>query len=307
MKFAPALFIALVFGAVSAASAAPVLFSDAGPFAFDIFSEVRLFRNELGTLNDNVASSFGSGRREINWDDVPEFVAAPHNLPANFFNGVSPRGVVLSTPGTGFEVSASLPSGTPVEFGNINATYSGLFRPFSAERLFTALGSNITDVNFFVPGSATAASVSAFGAVFTDVDLANVTSLQFFDLSNQSLGEFFVPAATGNETLSFLGVSFNAGERIGRVRITSGNAVLGGNEAGRVDLVAMDDFIYAEPIAAASTVPEPIAAALTVPEPATLLLVGPLLAALWILRRRRLSYGQREDSLRRLRKVTSRW
>ena len=48
-------------------------------------------------------------------------------------------------------------------------------------------------------------------------------------------------------------------------------------------------------------------AASTVPEPATLLLVGPLLAVLWMLRRRRLRYGQQEDSLRRLRKVTSRW
>ena len=48
-------------------------------------------------------------------------------------------------------------------------------------------------------------------------------------------------------------------------------------------------------------------AASTVPEPATLLLVAPLLAALWILRRRRLRYGQQEDSLRRLCKVTSRW
>ncbi len=53
-----------------------------------------------------------------------------------------------------------------------------------------ALGSNITDVNFFVPGSLSAASVSAFGAVFTDVDLANITSLGFFDLSNQLLGTF---------------------------------------------------------------------------------------------------------------------
>ena len=49
-------------------------------------------------------------------------------------------------------------------------------------------------------------------------------------------------------------------------------------------------------------------AASRVPDPATLLLlVAPLLAALWILRRRRLRYGQRDDSLRRLRKVTSRY
>ena len=135
-------------------------------------------------------------------------------------------------------------------------------------------------MSFFVPGSAALASVSAFGAVFTDVDLANTTSLQFFDLSNQLLGaSFFVPSAGAgaNATLSFLGVKFDAGERIGRVRITSGNAALGGNESGATDLVVMDDFIYAEPLAVS----------LAVPEPATLLLVATPLAALVVLRRRR--------------------
>ena len=296
MKFAPAILLALAFGAVPAASAAPVLFSAQGSAPADITATVSAFRGALGALNVNVAGSFGSGRREINWDGVPDALATPNNLPANFFNTNSPRGVVFSTPGSGFQVSASSSSATPLEFGNLNLTYSSLFQPFSPQRLFTALGSNLTDVDFFVPGSTTTASVSAFGAVFTDVDLPNVTSLQFFDLSNQSLGSFFVSAATGNETLSFLGVRFDAGERIGRVRITAGNAALGGNEGGGVDLVVMDDFIYAEPTAVS-----------TVPEPATLLLVAPVLGALWILRRRRLRYGQQEDSLRRLRKVTSRY
>jgi hypothetical protein len=87
--------------------------------------------------------------------------------------------------------------------------------------------------------------------VFSDVDVANATSLQFFDRSNNSLGTFFAPAIGGNETFSFLGVDFGS-PVIGRVRITSGNQILG---AGNVteDLVVMDDFIFAEPTA----VPEP--------------------------------------------------
>ena len=295
MKFIPAIIFVLIVGAMSSASAVPVsvVLSASGPGAADIQATVDAFRLALGAANPNVAGSFGSGRREINWDGVPNALAAPNNLPANFFNANSPRGVVLSTPGSGFQVSGDA-GFAPIEFDNINATYSGLFRTFSTQRLFTALGSNISDVNFFVPGSAAAASVSAFGAVFTDVDLPNTTSLEFFDVSNLSLGSFFVPSATGNETLSFLGVRFGPGERIGRVRITAGNAALGGNDGGRVDLVAMDDFIYAEPIAVTA-----------IPEPATLLLVAPLLGALWILRRRRLRYGQQEDSLRLLRRVTS--
>ncbi|MGZ5127430.1 MAG: hypothetical protein ACXWC1_32095, partial [Burkholderiales bacterium] len=181
-------------------------------------------------------------------DGVPDALAAPNNLPANFFNVNSPRGVVFSTPGTGFQVSATAASGTPVEFGNINATYTGLFAPFSAQRLFTALGSNIVDINFFVPGTNTPAFTTGFGSVFSDVDIANATTIQFFNLANASLGTFSAPIGSGNETFSFLGVLFNAGEQVSRVRITSGNSALGPNESlPTTDLVVMDDFIYAEP------------------------------------------------------------
>jgi hypothetical protein len=68
-------------------------------------------------------------------------------------------------------------------------------------------------------------------------------------------------------------VLFNAGELIGRVRITSGTAALGGLEAPGTDLVAMDDFVFAEPTA--------------VPEPMTLALVGAGLVAARAARRRR--------------------
>ena len=65
-----------------------------------------------------------------------------------------------------------------------------------------------------------------------------------------SLGTFFVPATAGSETLSFLGVTFNAGERVGRLRITTGNAAVGPNDAPPgTDIVVMDDFIYGEPVA----------------------------------------------------------
>jgi hypothetical protein len=51
-----------------------------------------------------------------------------------------------------------------------------------------------------------------------------------------------------NGGLSFVGISFNAGEQISRVVIESGNAALSAaNNDGTVDVVAMDDFIYGEP------------------------------------------------------------
>ena len=222
--------------------------------------------------------AFGGVRREINWDGTPDVFSAPSNLPADFFNVNSPRGVVFSPPGWGSLVRATA-GGAPVEFDNIDPTYSGTFGVFSAQRLFTTLGSNIVDVNFLVPGTATAALTRGFGAVFTDVDLANTTSITYFDANGASLGTWFAQALVGSQTFSFLGVSF-ADAIVGRVRIVSGNAALGAgvtdqNGLAR-DLVVMDDFIYGEPAVAA-----------VVPEPATLLLAGSGLALLARARRRR--------------------
>ena len=241
--------LAVVLALVSStAFGGAVTFLATGPDPASIQPTVDVFRTALGALNANVAGSFPSGRREINWDGVPDSLSAPNNLPANFFNVNSPRGVVFSTAGTGFQVSADSanPTFTPVEFSNINPTYSASFTTFSAERLFTALGSTVTDVNFFIPGSTTPATTNGFGVIFTDVDIAATTSIQLFDAGGISLGTF--SALTANNGLSFLGVLFDAGERVGRVRITSGNSVLSAvNPAAGEDVVVMDDFLYGEP------------------------------------------------------------
>ena len=222
------------------------------------------FRTDLGGGTVAGANgSFGGLRREINWDGVPANMSAPNNLAANFFNVNSPRGVIFSTPGTGFQVSGATTDagvGQPAaaNFGNIDPSYTNTFSTFSPQRLFTALTSNIVDVNFFVPGTATAALTMGFGAIFSDVDLANTTSITLFDASNQSLGTFFAPQSTaGSGGLSFLGISY-AVPTISRVRITAGNAALGAGvlDGSTRDLVVLDDFIFGEP-GAASAVPEP--------------------------------------------------
>jgi hypothetical protein len=223
----------------------------AGLAAADIQDTVDAFRADLGGVNNGVDLPSASGRREINWDGVIDELAAPNNLPANFFNVISKRGVVFATPGAGFQVSASSTNttATPVEFGNLNPVFPDLFRPFSPERLFTAIGSNITNVSFFVPGTSTPAVVSGFGAVFTDVERSDSTKLEFFDLQGNLIFSSFALAVPGvHESLSFLGASF-ATPQIALVRITSGDAGLDAQAEnnGVVDLVAMDDFIYGEP------------------------------------------------------------
>jgi MYXO-CTERM domain-containing protein len=215
------------------------------------------FRADLGGGSTAAANgSFGGLRREINWDGVPAAASAPNNLAANFFNLNSPRGAVFSTPGTGFQVSSATTdagAGQPAaaNFGNINAAYTTTFSVFTAQRLFTVVGSNVMDVNFFVPGTNTSATVTGFGAVFTDVDTVGSTRMEFFNELNVSFSVQNVPVGTvANGSLSFLGLFGNAGEKISRVRITTGNAALAGgvSDGGATDLVAMDDFIYSEPV-----------------------------------------------------------
>jgi hypothetical protein len=259
-----------VFSPLSPASA-QVVRSAAGTTAADVTGARDSFRLDLGGGTVAGANgSFGGIRREINWDGVPDALSAPNNLPADFFNVTSPRGAIFATPGTGFQVSANSGVAT-TQFGNIDASYPSFFEPFSPQRLFTALGSNIVDVNFFVPGTTTPALTKGFGSIFSDVDLGNTTSLEFFDGSNKSLGTFFVPPAQGNETFSFLGVSFIS-PVVSKVRITNGNQALApGNVTG--DVVVMDDFIYAEPV---SAVPDATG---------TLLLLGLALPGLLVVQR----------------------
>ena len=216
----------------------------AGTSAAAIQSAVDAYRADLGALNPNVAGSFGSGRREINWDGVPDAFSAPNLLPADFFNVNSPRGAVFATSGSGFQVSANA-GVAPIEFDNINPTYSSLFTIFSPQRLFTALGNKRLTVQFFEPGSTTPATTSGFGAVFTDVDRPG-TRIAYFDAMGRRLARLDVPVSPGSETLSFLGVRFLE-DRVAMVRITSGDSRLGKNETQGRDLVVMDDFIYGEP------------------------------------------------------------
>src|SRR5438477_9835327 len=136
MPWARCLLLVIAGLATQGTAHAELIFSATGTVA-GIQATVDAFRTDLGSLNPNVAGSFGSGRREINWDAVPDALSAPNNLPANFFNVNSPRRALFSTPGTGFQVSANF-GVAPIEFDTINASYSAIFQTFSPQRLFTA-------------------------------------------------------------------------------------------------------------------------------------------------------------------------
>lgn len=241
-------------GWTSNASAGITFFEAGGDTAAAITPSRDAFRTAVGGgTSAGPNGDFGGLRREINWDGVPDARADPNLLPADFFNVNSPRGVVFSTPGTSFLVSANGGLATPVLFG-----FPDDLQAFSAQRLFAPIGSGIIDINFFVPGTGTAATTTAFGAVFADADYTesgDATTMEFFDASNARIFSRAV-TATGNHGLSFLGGVANAGERIGRVRITTPLNFLVSNgvrDNEDHDFVVMDDFLYATP----SAVPEP--------------------------------------------------
>jgi hypothetical protein len=261
MKLRHLLVAVATYALAANAYAGFITFEAAGADAASITPTRDAFRSAVG--GGTVAGAngnFGGLRREINWDGVPETRSDPNALPADFFNVNSPRGVVFSTPGTGFLVSANSGGATPTRFGFPND-----FQTFSAQKLFTPVNSNITDVNFFVPGTTTPATTSAFGLIFTDVEVAGQTKLEFFD-QNNSLIYTRDALVDGNQGLSFVGAVADAGEQISRVRIISGsNSIVSNGVLGNPndDVVAMDDFLYATPIASTgsngNSVPLPLA------------------------------------------------
>lgn len=215
-----------------------------------IDSALNKFRGLLGPLN--TAPGAQGGRREINWDAVPAALTNNNLFPGNFFGSSDPllpngrkRGLINTTPGTGFSVSDS-------DFSFINSAYGAQFNAFSPPKTFTAIGSTVTDNFFKVPGTNTDASVQGFGVVFSDVNNASSTSMEFYD-GDRLLGSFKVPNNGNNNPggFSFLGVYF-PNEKVTRVRIFSGSAPLSStqddlSDGGGEDLVVMDDFIYSEP------------------------------------------------------------
>jgi hypothetical protein len=211
----------------------------------DITAKVDEFRNLLGASNGGTRGEQPGGRREIGWDGAG---AIPFNnrddFPADFFNTNVASGAIYATDGTGFRNDSTL-------FKEVNPTYADEFKSFSPTVTFAPVGSNQLDQLFQVAGQPTPAVTRAFGIVFSDVDLADKTTIQVFAQDGSSLGTFSAPIRSDAGGLSFLGVSFEQ-PVIARVRITLGTAALRTavndiSAGGTVDLVVFDNVIFGEP------------------------------------------------------------
>ena len=249
-------------GNTAADFVAPTVYQAAGPTISSIEAIVTEYRNALGSPNGNTLDEVeAGGRREINWDGAPLTNAT--TPPVNPFNTfLNTRGAQFTTPGIGLSqapASGGPQGGLVALFGN--ATYATEFHAFSNERLFTPVGSNITDTLFFTAGSngSQRAVVTGFGVIFSDVDQpdgsgpaakrgnrGSSTLVQYFGADGRLLYSSFAPASPGKAGFSFLGIKFND-PRIARVRIIAGDVAPGPNDDDSNDVVMMDDFIYGEP------------------------------------------------------------
>ena len=239
-------------------SAPPAVFQAAGTTAGSIQSTVDAFRAALGNPNNgNATMHLGSGHREINWDGGNPAITTTTAPVTPFETFLNTRGGLFTTPG--FGLSQATPLGLAVLFNN--PTYETTFSAFSPSRLFTPVGSNVTEALFFMPGTngGTPATVTGFGAVFTDVDQpdgsgpskkngnrGSSTLIEYFDAEGKVLFSSFVPASPGDGSLSFFGIVFDE-PLIARVRITTGDTAPGPDDDDKQDIVVMDDFLYGEP------------------------------------------------------------
>ncbi len=234
---------------------AQTVFQAAGPNAASIQGAVDQFRAAIGGANNgNAPGPVAGGRREINWDGGGSTATSVGATPFDVF--LNTRGGRFSTDGAGFLQAPA--SGLGEFFGN--PAYGSIFASFSPVRLFTPIDSNLTEGEFFLPGTngAVPATTRAFGVVFTDVDSSGqqrafrpcttCTVVEFLGLDGDVLFSSIAPASSGDGNLSFVGVIFNDA-RIASVRIKTGAAAAGPTEFDSRDLVMMDDFIYAEPVA----------------------------------------------------------
>jgi hypothetical protein len=212
----------------------------------DIAAKVAEFRTLLGDpSNGGTAGEQPAGRREISWDGAGANPFDNRNdFPATFFNTNVKSGAVFTTPGTGFRNDS-------LKFVEVNAGYGAEFAAFSPTKIFSPVGSNVMDVLFQVAGETTPALVTGFGAVFSDVDVAARTTIEYFDANGIRLGSIAAPVRSDAAGLSFAGVKYDQ-PVVARVRITLGTGSLGAavndvSAGGAKDLVVADNFIYGEP------------------------------------------------------------
>jgi hypothetical protein len=247
------------------AHAATTTFSGVGGTntAGGAFNALSAFKAAIGGADNGGGPPQTTGFRTITWDGV--------GLGANdgiFFNTVITPNHTVGIPTIRFQARGLLLEEIyAVSDTGFTTENPGLQPPpqlpaFSPTKIVSAFNENTIELSFVVPsdpGSPPfAARVRGFGAIFLDVEKANISSIEFFNGAT-SLGRFFVPPAPSTQP-SFLGVLFDA-PVVTNVILTVGEGLLFSfvgttvtpgppdmSIAGAIDQAAADDFVFSEPV-----------------------------------------------------------
>jgi hypothetical protein len=220
------------------------------------------FEAAVGGVKNTSPSPQSGGFRTITWDGVKvdgtDSVGGPNSttvitaghtvgIPLDRFQG---QGVFF---GAVYAVSND-------GFADVNPNVAGLFPAFSAPNTFAMFNDNGIDFKFVAASSPGGALVSAasrgFGAVFLNVQQPG-TTIQYFHGSSIPFSTLNVPTNSTPGAAVFSGELFND-PIVTNVLVTLGQGVIfkfdgttvtsGGVDSASNNLVAVDDWVYAEPV-----------------------------------------------------------
>lgn len=239
-----ALFVFTACKKESTATEQPVVVTSAG----DVTSAVTSFKAALG--NNNTTTGVTGGRREINWDGVPDSFAL-NDIPLDFFNPTGTGAVVQRQRGFVYDKEGSFRVSS-AGFSELKTAAIADVQAFSGAKTFANVSAALWPAAFRVAGQNTLAAVKSVGVVFVGVDLANTSYIELFS-GAKSLGKFFAEPYNASGKHSFVGVSFS-NNIITSFTIMHGNGVIESTDkdisnGGDKDLVALDDIIFSEPVA----------------------------------------------------------
>jgi hypothetical protein len=220
------------------------------------------FESAIGGIKNTAPSPQNGGFRTITWDGVKvdgtDSVAGPHST-------------TVITPGHTVGIPLNRFQGSGVFFGavyavsndgfvDVNPSVPGLFPAFSPPKTFAMFNDNGIDFKFVTASATNTTPVDAssrgFGAIFLNVQQPG-TTIQYFN-GNTLLDTFNVPTNASAGAAIFAGELFT-NAIVTNVLLTLGQGVIfkfdgttvtsGGANTASNNLVAVDDWAYAEPVA----------------------------------------------------------
>jgi hypothetical protein len=235
------------------------------------------FESAIGGVKNTAASPQNGGFRTITWDGVKvdgtDNVAGPNST--TIINQGHTVGIPLDRfQGSGVFFGAVYAVSND-GFTDVNPSVAGLFPAFSPPNTFAMFNDNGIDFTFVVPSSPNTAPVSAagsgFGAIFLNVQQPG-TTIQYFHGSTL-IDTLNVPTNATPGAAVFAGELFNNPE-VTNVLLTLGQGVIfkfdgttlapGGANSATNNLVAVDDWVFPEPVAIANGTGIPVSAPIQV-------------------------------------------